>query len=286
MHRGYLKHNKAISKKKARGGSSGRGYRAEKEPESARARHVVQDFVLGTPATKKSSNLQKAKDNYQSSNLQKDKDNYPVGECAICFETGPVVCMSSKCKWHAAACHKCLHRIYVTDAQKSAKSYPLKCFHPCCDQPVQAAQLGKHNLFATPAEEKKHHDMLVLSKIEKTNGMRTVYCPNPKCVTPRGIKRVGETDREYGCNNCKHRYLVSPFYATYRALDYMKSDKFGVNCGWANCPRCGIMISKGDGCSHMNCIYCGHDFDWYEALDKKCKTPHAIVPENEIYLWW
>eukprot|EP00581_Thalassiosira_minuscula_P025832 CAMPEP_0184408632 /NCGR_PEP_ID=MMETSP0738-20130409/3428_1 /TAXON_ID=385413 /ORGANISM="Thalassiosira miniscula, Strain CCMP1093" /LENGTH=271 /DNA_ID=CAMNT_0026766149 /DNA_START=134 /DNA_END=946 /DNA_ORIENTATION=+ len=271
MPRGYLKHNKEISKKKARGGSSGRGWIAENEPDPPRDRRVVQDFVIGAPNTEKSSNARKA------------TGNYPIGECAICFENVPVVCLSNKCKWHAAACNKCLRRVYVTDAQKSTKSYPLKCFHPCCDQPVQVAQMEKHNLFASPAEVKKHHDMHVLSKIEKTGGMRTVYCP--KCITPRGIKRVGDTDRTFGCNNCKTRYLVSPFYATYRALENMKGDEFGVNDGWANCPQCGIMISKGDGCSHMDCIYCGHEFDWYDAQEKKEKILHAIVPDREIYLW-
>ena len=51
-----------------------------------------------------------------------------------------------------------------------------------------------------------------------------------------------------------------------------------------HCPQCNILISKGEGCSHMTCAYCGYDFDWDKAVQKT--TPHAIVPNDEIYLWW
>lgn len=272
MPRGYLKHNKEIGKKKARGGSSGQKYFAEKEPDPTRIRCAVEDFALDAQITTKNRTTREA------------AATYPIGECAICFEEAPIVCLSNKCRWHDAACHRCLHRIYVTNAQKSTKRYPLTCFHPLCDQPVHAAQMEKHNLFASPTEAKKHHDMLVLSKIQKTDGMRTVHCP--KCDTPRGIRKLGDKDRTFGCKNCKTVYLVSPFYATIRALENMKSDNFGINDGWAKCPQCGILISKGDGCEHMECVYCDHEFCWDEALEKKSEICHARVPEREIYLWW
>eukprot|EP01083_Nonionella_stella_P164474 544427_1 len=157
MPRGYLKHNKEIGKKKARGGSSGTRYADEKDPHPRRNRSAVADFVVDAPTVNKNRSFQKS------------AAFYPTGECVICFKEAPVVCLSKTCRWHDAACHQCLHRIHVTNAQKSAKSYPLTCFHPLCDQPVQAAQLEKHNLFASPAEAKKHHDLTVLSKIAKTD---------------------------------------------------------------------------------------------------------------------
>ena len=239
-----------------------------KDPAPSKIRGTVDDFSTHAPSTSQNKTVA----------------TYPIGECAICFETGPLVCLSNKCKWHDAACRQCLHRVYVTNAQKSVKHYPLTCFHPLCDQSVQAAQMDKHRLFASPAEAKKHHGMLVLSRIDKTDGMRTVHCP--KCDTPRGIRQLGDKERKFGCDNCNARYLVSPFYATLRALENMKSDQFGINDGWGKCPGCGILISKGFGCDHMDCLYCGREFSWDVVQKKKEEIKHARIPEGEIYLWW
>jgi len=79
---------------------------------------------------------------------------------------------------------------------------------------------------------------------------------------------------------------MSPFYATIRALENMGSDNIGMNDGWARCPRCSILISKGDGCEHMWCTYCDYGFDWDVTQEKKRQIRHARVPEREIHLWW
>ena len=89
--------------------------------------------------------------------------------------------------------------------------------------------MEKRNLFASPTEAKKHHDMLILSKIQKTDGMRIVHCP--KCDTPRGVRKLGDKDRTFSCNNCKTCYLVSPFYATICVRENMKSVNFDINDG-------------------------------------------------------
>lgn len=128
--------------------------------------------------------------------------------------------------------------------------------------------------------------MIVLCKIKKGNGIKTVHCP--KCDTPRGVGKLGDKDKIFGCRNCNiaAAYQVSPYYATIRALENMKSDSCGINDGWAKCPHCGILISKGDGCEHMECANCNQDFCWDEALEEKDKIRHARVPDGEIHLWW
>lgn len=213
----------------------------------------------------------------------KKEASYPTEECTICFKEYPLICLSTKCKWHEAACQKCLHRVYVTTAQQSPRSYPLTCFHPLCSQPIHASQLQKHGIFASPHEVRKHHEMLVLAKINKSD-RRTVHCP--ECDMPRGVLLSGDKDLTFGCANCNTRYQVSPFYATLRALDNMKCDNIGMNDGWARCPNCGIVISKGDGCEHMECTYCEHEFYWDEVQQKKERVPHARVPIEQIHLWW
>ncbi len=49
MPRGYLKHDKDVAKKKARGGSSGSRYADDKDSDPPRDRSAVDDFVIDAP---------------------------------------------------------------------------------------------------------------------------------------------------------------------------------------------------------------------------------------------
>ena len=287
MPRGYLKHNRGVSKKKARGGASRHWTNVNNEGTLITRRNdiktldeVFDDIVLApsTYYTAKRNTTTCLEDHGTSTT------KYPIRECAICFNKRPTITLSKKC-WHHAACKECLRKLYV---HNTWGSYPLKCFNPCCDQSVHAAQLEKHNIFSSTSEVRSYHEKLIQAKINKNKGLRTVMCP--KCEAPRGIKKFNsDKDHIFGCVNpeCRTRYYVSPFYATLRCLDNLKSDKMGINDGWARCPQCEILISKGDGCEHMDCVYCGKFFLWDEAIEKKMnRVPHAKIPDSEIYLWW
>jgi len=287
MPRGYLKHNRGVCKKKARGGASRHwNINNEKDPPNEKERcrksprygsedEVFDDIVLA-PSTDTAK---------RNTCLEDHGIKYPTRECAICFNKRPVITLSKKCQWHHAACKECLRKFYV---HNTWGSYPLKCFNPCCDQSVHAAQLEKHNIFYSTVEVREYHEKHILAKINKSKGLRTVMCP--KCEAPRGVKKFSsDKDHMFGCVNpeCRTKYYVSPFYATLRCLDNMKSDKMGINDGWVRCPQCDILISKGDGCEHMDCVYCGEFFLWDEAIEKKMnQVPHAKIPDREIYLWW
>merc|ERR1712232_1393048 len=112
-------------------------------------------------------------------------------------------------------------------------------------------------------ERKRHYEMSARAKIERTDGMKTVLCH--KCNMPRGIGRI-VGDRVLSCRNCNAPYLVSPAYATLRALERINwNDNIGPHECWKLCPSCGIMVSKGHGCDHVHCGHCKHDFTWSEA---------------------
>jgi hypothetical protein len=270
MPNGYLKHSKAVGRKQARGGSSKKGYKNERTSLPPRKKEIIDDFTL------------EAKDYGKTVSAEL---SYPTQECAICFETCPVLCLSNKCQWHDNACFNCLRRVLVVDPQKQAPGfitkYPLQCFHPLCNQSVQASQLKKHGLFYDSIEVRKHHEMLVYAKVQKAGRLRTVLCPAcraPKCILPPA------KDKTYSCFNCKAKFDVSPDYATIKALERFRQDSYGPNDGWCRCPNCSILISKGDGCSHMECLFCYHEFDWDEVKAKM--HPLCDIPEGEIHHWW
>ena len=288
MPRGYLKnHADVVGRKKARGGASRRPKKkwcVPVVPVYSRKEDKSYDFAIKPAVAASSSREDKTQ--------EKKTPRHPPhreGECAICFEKRPLVCLSSTCRWHGAACEECLHRYHVTDAQNSTKNYPPKCFHPLCDHRISAAQLDHHGIFKSELQKETHHAMVVRAKIERSkrtkSALRTVLCPS--CDMPRAVGRV-DRDYVYKCRNCPTSYSVSPFYSTLRAIERFDwHDEIGGHECWKLCPYCEMVISKGDGCEYVVCGNCKYDFCWSEATElPTSRVPHGVVPENEIYLWW
>ena len=285
MPRGYLKHKKEAGRRKSRGGGSHSSgscrTHARNDPDKS--------ALVGLQSTQPTTRYPDfAIPSCQALTIPKKKNesiDYPISECPICFEVGPVISLSKKnCGWHDAACFGCLRRLYVTDAQKDVRNYPLCCFHPQCRHPIQIGQLEKHNLFQTHADYKGYHRMMILKKAQQSakGAARTVYCPS--CDMPRIIRSRQQQDQMHSCQNCCFRYRVSPDYATVRAMERMGQDTFGENEGIARCPGCGILLSKGDGCDHMTCPCCNHEFSWEQAVEDFGTL--ARPKDEDIYMWW
>lgn len=214
-----------------------------------------------------------ANDNYEQLSFSKKDTRFfrknkdaVVKECQICCEIRPLVPLLKKCN-HAPVCHVCLREIYVNQAQQNVLNYPLQCYHPSCRKQIHDVHLVKHNLIFSEKELTKHYRLKVLGKAY--SGSRDiVHCP--QCEFP---KIVNKQSRVVSCRQCKVTYEVeddihNTRLTTIAAIESIRSDKMGSNDGWAQCPRCKIIISKGDGCDHMTCV-CGLSFSWTEALDKK-----------------
>jgi hypothetical protein len=327
MPRGYLKRNKDVSKKQVRGGaghkSLGRhgrlrrfSYRKVDDAIKNECCYELNDWE-SDPYLYDDCDDDFEMDIDQPITKMKSKPRPPTGqvvtECLICFQVGPVLSLSTECHWHEAACCQCLRHMLVTDAQTDATNYPLRCFHPLCQNSIHLHQLLQHNIIRSPLEiylHKEHnarakraekermnapirekHEQLMrqhferrLAKVISSNkkiGRKTVQCPN--CEEPRGVASNLVSDEIHTCTKCKKEYLVSPYYATLHALQNIECDLFGCNDGFGRCPNCSILISKGEGCDHMTCLYCLESFDWSYVV---CCLDLARPVSEEIYLWW
>lgn len=313
MPRGYLKHQQEASRKQARGGSSHSNKTKTSTGRKTGKKHTNQKQHKGSGWPSASSLTETENtprhENHSSRSIWvrrycrgvlDDEDfvaacvqpvskktvmnkTTPFSECLICFETRPLITFSGKCNWHDGACYECLRRLYVSDASTNMiRNYPLQCFHPQCQRILQFSQLDKHNLFHTEKEVYRFYEMLTIQKIGRIDRLKTVHCP--ECDMPRAINGVPQHDRVISCRFCGKHSQVTPFYTTIRAMLQYRDDKLGGNDGIARCPNCSILISKGDGCNHMVCIYCNHDFGWREAV--QAFLPIARPPDNEMFLWW
>merc|ERR1712008_74985 len=109
-----------------------------------------------------------------------------------------------------------------------------------------------------------------------------VYCPQcefPKIVNSQNIVT---------CRQCKFMYRAinndeTNIMTTITAIESIKSDNMGPNDGWAHCPKCKIIISKGAGCDHMRCV-CGEEFSWSKSkhnYDPQLKLKCAVIGKIE-----
>jgi hypothetical protein len=270
MPRGYLKHKKSIGRKASRGGGSRsdgrsrdwaayRGLQSDKARRDSLSLLVDEDMVdinWGQHVDSEDDNVSMT----TTSSFILSQD-----ECAICLEVRPLVQFMKRCK-HPQACHSCL-RAYIVEAQTDVSNYPLKCFHPSCQRLVRDRQLQQHGLTKSPDELIKHHRLSTLAKAYA--GTKTVtHCP--VCDQPSYYQMpTSGIDRTVLCKNCKTKYDVeigvTRVSSTLAAVEAFGHDNAGRNDGWARCPKCRMIISKGDGCEWMNCP-CGQFFIWSDAV--------------------
>lgn len=204
--------------------------------------------------------------------------------CPICCESRPIFVINKKCH-HAAACLACLRRLYVVGAQQDVARYPLKCFAPQCHCYIRGAQLEKVGLFRNDEEKARHYRLAELAKRNQMGKqLRLIHCPH--CDHPCTCKRTVVPKKRFRCRSCKQAYKFSPELQVHQAVSSLNPDKYGINDGYGYCPNCGILISKGNGCSSMSCI-CGKHFNWEQVRGQPAYPVQlGVVPEDEIALWY
>ncbi|OQR82047.1 hypothetical protein THRCLA_23251 [Thraustotheca clavata] len=87
------------------------------------------------------------------------------------------------------------------------------------------------------------------------------YCPNPLCSKPLNIQN--NIKRRVQCPHC-NRSFCRKFGGEYHR--WLQCDtKYRVLCAVNNtqpCPKCNAMIEKNEGCKHIACAQCFHEFCW------------------------
>ena len=111
-------------------------------------------------------------------------------------------------------------------------------------------------------------------EIEKMDGF--VWCSNPKCNSGQ-LNEGGASNRIVTCHSCRQKTC---FVHKVRWHEGLTCDEYSYNIGtndeksqeWIltnakKCPRCPYHIQKNDGCDHMTCTRCRHQFCWLCLAD-------------------
>ncbi|MES1914489.1 MAG: hypothetical protein MHM6MM_006552 [Cercozoa sp. M6MM] len=110
----------------------------------------------------------------------------------------------------------------------------------------------------------------------------TRWCPDPRCASPTLLEskppRTTDSPIKVTCQACDRSYCAScqtqPFHAgncTTKKHDDWPQTSEEVQ----QCPKCSTRIIKLEGCNHVACTTCGHEFCWL------CRRPYT----SDHYDW-
>lgn len=229
------------------------------------ANRVNEEWFSDMDAVRKAVGLMREEKRSAPATSGRDKKT-----CQICFDTFPAREMCSAPCRHMY-CKECYHG-FVTEAigQGLAKTLDLRCPTPKCGASVP---IGVIRSLCSETERSKLDTYLVRSFVEDNRAM--AWCTGAACenavecqadIAPGDPMDVICTCGATFCFNCKEE--------AHRPLDcdtvrkwIVKNSAESENTNWilANtkpCPKCHRPIEKNQGCMHMTCSQCRHEFCW------------------------
>jgi ankyrin repeat protein len=217
-------------------------------------------------------------------------------ECSLCLDTknyAEFYAMSncngqSGCK--VSFCKSCLLELISTHLDEGS-TRGLKCPNFNCVKKINASDI------CTITQDRKdlYARFLDISfdefKIDNQNYIK--FCPTPDCQCTYSIEGINAT-QQIQCPSCKSIYCITCQYDHQNmtcedaaALDYdcvscVTRHARNMSCETATrdrtqtessleelrnlniktCPNCKIFIEKNQGCNHITCKKCSHEFCW------------------------
>ena len=186
-------------------------------------------------------------------------------KCIICFdEKNATEFCTLQCKH--SFCKECLD-VHTTNALKEQNTNGLVCPEPKCKSPLQEADIRAIN----PAKVTAFVD--IATKAALANNGNFKHLPNGKL--PMVFEVEQQTKHRITCPACKKNYCSqcqidhNPSQTSCEdarlASDKPAAEKASENLirtATKPCPNCNSRIEKNDGCLHMTCLKCRHQFCW------------------------
>jgi hypothetical protein len=250
--------------------------------------------------------LPKANEEFDFSSVTEEENSIPETiECQLCLDDFPSKdCFVTTCKDDDG---KNIHHGY--DAECIKKMFEVACNDPsemppkCCQNEIALPKL--------PENMQKMFDIGFRKKFLRkyaefvhTQESVTVYCPNTKCISPKGGANwirpkyhVDDptTNRKKGiCSKCSTQVCV-PCKQAWHGQDKCTVDPaaqivkeaFEGDKNLAQCPSCGLLVYRYSGCNHLTCRceyqFCLKCLSRWEPYNGWCKNGCKLfddAPEN------
>lgn len=194
---------------------------------------------------------------------------------ALTFNCRIRVCCDEICPWKEGFALGCNHRFcracygeYLKSAvQDGPRCTYANCPEHKCNQVVPRS-VYYHFLEDGSEERDKYQRYLLRNFIETNKNMR--YCPAPRCEL---VVMGSGTVHSVQCN-CGHHFCfrcgeeahepascAQMLHWTEKCMNESETANW-ILANTRKCPQCGTRIEKNQGCNHMTCRQCKHEFCW------------------------
>eukprot|EP00884_Botryococcus_braunii_P023086 jgi/Botrbrau1/9461/Bobra.0252s0082.1 len=189
-------------------------------------------------------------------------------ECRICFDTYPKQNMCcSNCRHYF--CKDCWAG-YVSEAINNGPSVlNLRCPQPECSAAVPRSVVME----VLPQSGREKFEQYELRSYVDDNKKLT-WCPAPNCENAvESLQDIGNEPLDVTCK-CGCPFCFQCKEEAHRPVDcgtvgrwIIKNSAESENLNWIlantkSCPKCKRPIEKNQGCMHMTCSQCKHEFCW------------------------
>jgi ariadne-1 len=185
-------------------------------------------------------------------------------KCRICCDEESDLSQSFSLGCNHPFCKICFSEYLKNSVGDGAASVTAHCPEHKCKQLVTKTIV--HSLLAI--EESEKYDLFFLRDfIEKSKNMK--YCPAPRCdkvAVGSGVTTVKCVCHHSFCFKCGEE-AHDPCSCSQLTDWQEKCMNESETANWilANtrkCPQCTTRIEKNQGCNHMTCKICKHEFCW------------------------
>lgn len=186
----------------------------------------------------------------------------PEAKCGICFEHKPQLSFVKLSCSHEF-CRECLSRMATVHTKGREKDInSAKC--PTCAKLFDITDMT--TIFNGNNSTVKTFAALATKKaLPLMPGIR--QCPTPSCSQVFENEQnlthsmvCLECNKQY-CANCLIDHLNTKTCVQAKKEDDEKNEHW-LKANTKPCPKCNVNIEKNEGCKHMTCKHCMHEFYW------------------------
>jgi len=137
----------------------------------------------------------------------------------------------------------------------------ISCINPACHREIPEEEF---KLFLTDPALKLKYEKFRQDKLLMLNP-NVRFCPRPNCD---GYMIGSKTKKKLTCPKCQTNICFNcsqpwhGYFVSCNANVDLGYSRWAINKSVQKCPKCRIAIEKDEGCNHMTCQYCKHQFCW------------------------
>ena len=194
--------------------------------------------------------------------------------CPICYDDfSPEQMMSMPCGHQF--CLDCWHDFCDNAVNEGPASVNTTCPHAQCQEVVTEEEMSRA-LGGPSAQQMKKFLTYQLRSFVESNSL-TRWCPGKGCERIACAESALAMEAEgnlANCESCSTRFCMVCGEEPHAPSSCKELDKWNEKCrnesetaNWIlantkSCPRCRSRIEKNQGCNHMTCSGCKHEFCW------------------------